>query len=129
MYNPYQANIEKLKNQRREIDNLINNYQNAPQQQPMNVFNVGNTSQIEFEARIINEKEKPDEILIQRKTMFFEPKNGKLYIKELNGDIQSYDVILPKTEEQLRIEELERQNKELLEKLKDKDNNKEKRSK
>lgn len=119
MYNPYSLNVERLRNQKQEIDNLLNNYQNMAQQQPMNVFNVGNTPQIEFEARIIGEKDKPDEILIQRKTMFFEPKNGKLYIKELNGELKSYDVILPKTEEQLRIEELEKQNKELLEKLKE----------
>lgn len=119
MYNPYNLNVERLRNQKQEIDNLLNNYQNISQQQPMNVFNVGNTPQIEFEARIIGEKDKPDEILIQRKTMFFEPKNGKLYIKELNGELKSYDVILPKTEEQLRIEELEKQNKELLEKLKE----------
>ena len=63
---------------------------------------------MEFEARILNENENPNEILVQRKTMFFEPKKGKLYIKELNGDIKEYDVILPKTKEQLKIEELER---------------------
>ena len=109
-YNP-QLNIERLKKQRDEIDNLIKSYQSIPQQ-PMNVFNVGNTSQVEFEARFLNENENPNEILIQRKTMFFSPKNGKLYIKEINGDITSYDVILPKDEKDLKIEELERKLKE-----------------
>lgn len=109
-YNP-QLNIERLKKQRDEIDNLIKSYQSIPQQ-PMNVFNVGNTPQIEFEARFLNENENPNEILVQRKTMFFSPKNGKLYIKEINGDITSYDVILPKDEKDLKIEELERKLKE-----------------
>ena len=54
--------------------------QNMPHQQPMNVFNVGNTSQIEFEARILNENEKPDEIPIQRRTMFHIHENHSCYL-------------------------------------------------
>lgn len=119
--NPYSNPMERIDNQIKELQNLKKSYQTMPQQ-PMNVFNVGgNAPQIDFEARILNENEKPDEILVSRKTMFFEPKNGKLYIKELNGEIKSYDVILPKTPEQLKIEELEKQNKELLSKLEEKE--------
>ena len=70
------------------------------------------TSQVDFEARILNENEKPDEILIQRKTAFIDFKNGVLSIKELNGEIKSYKIELPKTPEQLKIEELERKLKE-----------------
>lgn len=123
-FNPYGNPIERIDNQIKELNNLKNTYQNIPHQQPMNVFNVGNASQIDFEARILNENEKPDEIPIQRRTMFFDPKNGVLSIKELNGEIVNYDVILPKTPEQLKIEELEKQNKELLSKLEEKENNK-----
>lgn len=108
MYNPYGNPIDRIDNQIKELENLRKNYQNMPQQQPIqNIINA-NGSQMEFEARILNENENPNEILVQRKTMFFEPKKGKLYIKELNGDIKEYDVVLPKTEEQLKIEELER---------------------
>ncbi len=108
MYNPYGNPIDRIDNQIKELENLRKNYQNMPQQQPIqNIINT-NGSQMEFEARILNENENPNEILVQRKTMFFEPKKGKLYIKELNGDIKEYDVVLPKTEEQLKIEELER---------------------
>lgn len=107
-YNPYGNPIDRIDNQIKELENLRKNYQNMPQQQPIqNIINT-NGSQMEFEARILNENENPNEILVQRKTMFFEPKKGKLYIKELNGDIKEYDVVLPKTEEQLKIEELER---------------------
>lgn len=108
MYNPYGNPIDRIDNQIKELENLRKNYQNMPQQQPIqNIINA-NGSQMEFEARFLNENENPNEILVQRKTMFFEPKKGKLYIKELNGDIKEYDVVLPKTEEQLKIEELER---------------------
>ena len=108
MYNPYGNPIDRIDNQIKELENLRKNYQNMPQHQPIqNIINT-NGSQIDFEARILNENENPNEILVQRKTMFFEPKKGKLYIKELNGDIKEYDVVLPKTEEQLKIEELER---------------------
>lgn len=108
VYNPYGNPVDRIDNQIKELENLRKNYQNMPQQQPIqNIINT-NGSQMEFEARILNENENPNEILVQRKTMFFEPKKGKLYIKELNGDIKEYDVVLPKTEEQLKIEELER---------------------
>ena len=108
MYNPYGNPIDRIDNQIKELENLRKNYQNMPQQQPIqNIINT-NGSQMEFEARILNENENRNEILVQRKTMFFEPKKGKLYIKELNGDIKEYNVILPKTKEQLKIEELER---------------------
>ena len=108
VYNPYGNPVDRIDNQIKELENLRKNYQNMPQQQPIqNIINT-NGPQMEFEARILNENENPNEILVQRKTMFFEPKKGKLYIKELNGDIKEYDVVLPKTEEQLKIEELER---------------------
>lgn len=119
--NPYSNPMERIDNQIKELQNLKKSYQTMPQQ-PMNVFNVGgNAPQIDFEARILNENEKPDEILVSRKTAFIDLKNGKLYIKELNGEIKSYDVILPKTPEQLKIEELEKQNKELQSKLEEKE--------
>lgn len=112
-YNPYGNPIDRIDNQIKELENLRKNYQNMPQQQPIqNIINT-NGSQMEFEARILNENENPNEILVQRKTMFFEPKKGKLYIKELNGDIKEYDVVLPLDEKDLKIQELERRLNEL----------------
>ncbi len=113
VYNPYGNPIDRIDNQIKELENLRKNYQNMPQQQPIqNIINT-NGSQMEFEARILNENENPNEILVQRKTMFFEPKKGKLYIKELNGDIKEYDVVLPLDEKDLKIQELERRLNEL----------------
>lgn len=112
-YNPYSNPMDRIDNQIKELQNLKKSYQNIPQQ-PMNVFNVGgNTPQIDFEARILNENERVDEILVQRRTMFFDPFKGKLSIKELNGDIKEYDVILPKTKEQIENDTLKNRIKEL----------------
>lgn len=122
-YNAFNNPIDRIDNQMKELENLKRNYQNSQTQPIQNIINT-NSSQVDFEARILNENEKPDEILIQRKTAFIDLKNGALSIKELNGEIKSYKIELPKTPEQLKIEELEKQNKELLSKLEEKENNK-----
>lgn len=119
-YNNFSNPIDRIDNQMKELENLKRNYQNSQTQPIQNIINT-NGSQIDFEARILNENEKPDEILIQRKTVFIDLKNGVLSIKELNGEIKSYKIELPKTPEQLKIEELEKQNKELLSKLEEKE--------
>ena len=125
MYNPYFYGnpIDKIDNQMRELENLKKTYQQG-QQQPMNVFNVGNTPQIDFEAKIIDKNTKPDEIPVQRKTAFICLENALLSIKDINGNIDEYKIEIPKTQEQLRIEELEKQNKELLRRLDEKENRK-----
>lgn len=111
-YNPYANPMDRIDNQIKELENLKKGYQNMSQQPTQNIFNVGNAPQTDFEAVILNENQNPNEILVKRKTMFFEPKKGKLSIKEVNGDIISYDVVMPKTSEQLKIEELERKIKD-----------------
>lgn len=107
--NPFmsqQSNIDKIDMQIRELERLKQGY--AQTQQPIqNIINT-NGSNIEFEARFLNENEKVEEILVQRKTCFISPQNGFIKIKELNGNITTYDLVIPKTPEQLKIEELER---------------------
>lgn len=113
MYNPYGNPIDRIDSQIKELQNLKKSYQNIPQQQPIqNIINT-NGSQVEFEARILNENEKPSEILVSRRTAFIDLKNGVLSIKELNGDIKEYKIELPKDEKDLKIEELERRLNEL----------------
>ena len=91
-----------------ELQKLKNSYA----QQPINIFNNNNTSQNDFKAQYLNENEKVDEIFVQCKTAFIDLKNGVLSIKETNGDITTYEIILPKDEKDLKIEELERKLKE-----------------
>lgn len=115
----YQNNymLDKLTRQKEEIDNLIKNYQT-----PMNVFNVGST-QIDFEARIISE-ENPKEIIVQRKTAFISFDKAMLTIKELNGDTKEYQIVIPKTKEQLENEELKEKIHNLEEQLKERNKTK-----
>lgn len=93
-----------------DIDRRIEDLQNLKRNYQQPITNIINTTpnQSEFEARYIGENENVNEIFIQKKTAFISLKNGKLYIKEINGDIATYDLIIPKTPEQLKIEELER---------------------
>lgn len=119
-YNAYSNPIDRIDNQMKELENLKRNYQNSQARPIQNIINT-NGSQIDFEARILSENEKPDEIPVQRKTAFIDLKNGVLSIKDVNGKIEEYKIEIPKTPEQLKIEELERQNKELLSKLEEKE--------
>lgn len=108
--------LDKLTRQKEEIENLMKAYQNP--QTPMNVFNVGNTPQVDFEARIIGKDEKPSEIMVQRKTAFICLENALLTIKEINGDITEYQIIIPKTPQEIENEELKTKIKELEEQIK-----------
>ena len=107
--------LDNLTRQREKIDDMIRNYQ---QPTPMNVFNVGN-NQVDFEARLIGKDEKPGEIMVQRKTAFISLDNATLTIKEVNGDIKEYEIVIPKTPEQIENEELKKKVKELEEQLKE----------
>ena len=110
--------LDKLSRQKEEIENLMRAYQ-----QPTNIFNVGG-SQTDFEARFLTKDENPKEIIVQRKTAFISLENALLSIKEINGDIKEYQIILPKTPEQIENEELKEKIKELEEQLKGKDEEK-----
>ena len=107
-------NYEKLVRYKEEIENMMRNYQ-----QPTNIFNVGN--QVDFEARFIGKDDKPSEIMVQRKTAFISLENALLSIKDINGDIKEYQIVIPKTPEQVENEELKAKIKELEEKLEGKE--------
>ena len=73
-----------------------------------------------FDARIISDLENPKDIMIQRKTAFICFEKHLLTIKELNGDIKEYEIVIPKTPEQIENEELKKRIEELEEKLREK---------
>lgn len=102
--------VDNLLRQREKIDDMLKNCQ-----QPMNVFNVG--TQVDFEARMISKQDNPKDIIVQRKTAFICLENALLTIKEINGDMKEYEIVLPKTPEQIENEELKNKIKELEEKL------------
>ena len=116
--------VDNLMRQREKIDDMLKNYQMPNQQMPMNVFNVGNAPTIDFEARMVTKDDNPKEILVQRKTAFICLENALLTIKEVNGDIKEYQIILPKTKEQIENDELKKRIKDLEEQLKERNRNK-----
>ena len=105
--------VDNLLRQREKIDDMLKSYQ-----QPMNVFNVG--TQIDFEARMITKDENPNDIIVTHKTAFICLDNALLSIKEINGDIKEYEIILPKTPEQIENEELRERIAELEKEIKEK---------
>lgn len=106
--------LRNIDRQIEDLQSIRNNFIQSQRQQPItNIINTQMPQNSGFDARILNENENPSEILINNKTMFFDPFKGKLTIKEINGDFKEYDVVLPKTKEQLQIEELMLKNQEL----------------
>ena len=111
-YNPYnnQPMINQLMRYKDNIDSMINQMNTpAPVQ---NIINT--TTGTEFEARILNEDEEVENILINKRTMFLDKNNKKLVIKEVDGKIsEEYEIVIPLDEKDKKILELENRLKEM----------------
>ena len=118
---PYGNNmINQLYRQKDNIENMIAQYANP---QPAPVQNIINTSAStnDTEIKYLSKNDDVNNIIIMKKTVFIDEYNSKIMIKELDGTIsKSYDIIVPKDEKDLKIEELENKVKELEEKINDK---------
>lgn len=112
MYNfNNQGMINQLMRQKDSIDNLINQYSQPPVQ---NIINTGT----DFEARILKEGEQVENILINKRTMFLDESNKKLYVKEVDGSIsKEYEIIIPLDEKDKKILDLETKLKEMENKI------------
>lgn len=94
--NPYFNNFRE--NQQQPIQNIINT------QIPLNNL---------FMAQFLKENEKAEEMFVNHKTAFIDLFKKELKIKDIDGTITIYGLILPKDEKDEKIEELEKQIKEL----------------
>lgn len=115
-YNPNQTYyMQDLQNMRDKIDRQMTQMQNQPQPvQPIqNFINTNQPFNLEFEARFLKEGENVQDIIVNRKTAFIDLINDKLSIKELNGEIKQYEILKPKDEKDIRIEQLERKIREM----------------
>ena len=80
------------------------------------VTNIINTqpNTNELEAKFINNNENVEDIIVSRRTLFIDENNQQICIKEINGDIsKKYQIIVPKDEKDIKIENLENKIKEL----------------
>lgn len=115
-FNPYSMNVDRLKKQREELDNLIHNYQ----QQPINNFiNTQTPPKNTLELRVLNETEEVDNLYVGNDTLFVG--QNKAILKRVNGELEKYDIkkIYPVDEKEEKIKQLE----EEIEKLKGMINN------
>lgn len=109
MYNPVE--LSRIDRQIEDLQRLKANYQNMPQ--PINniITTPTTNNQPIFEAKFTTEN--PSDIYVQNKTAFIDLKNGKLSIKETDGELKEYFIVLPKDEKDLKIESLERKLREM----------------
>jgi len=115
MYNYNNNMMNQLYRQRDNIDNMINQY-SANQPPVQNIINTSNSSDID--VRFLNPNDDVANILITKRTLFIDENKAEIKLKELNGEIsKSYQIIIPKDEKDLKIEELENKLKELEEKI------------
>ncbi len=107
MYN--QNMVNQLMRYRENIDGMLNQMNTPP------VQNIINTIPgTEFEARILKEDEKAENIYINKRTMFLDKYNKKVLIKEIDGTIsEEYDIVIPLDEKDKKILELENRIKEM----------------
>ena len=118
MYNNY--NNQLMNQLYRQRENIITQYsQPQPQAPVQNIINTTpSNNQVEIEGKILKPKEDVSNILVNNRTIFIDESNAKVYIKEVDGTLsKTYDIIIPKDEKDLKIEELEKKLKELEEKV------------
>lgn len=106
--------INQLYRQRDNIENMIAQYSNAQMQPPVqNIINTSNSNS-DYDVKFLSKDDNISNIIISKKTLFIDEFNNKISIKEIDGTIsKTYDIIIPKDEKDLKIEELENKLKEL----------------
>ena len=108
-YNYNQTNMmNQLYRQKDNIENMIAQYANMSSQPPVqNIINTSNSSS-DTDVRFLKPEDDISNIIITKRTLFIDEPKNKISIKELDGSIsKSYDIIVPKDEKDLKIEELE----------------------
>jgi len=109
--------MNQLYRQKENIENMINQY-TAPQAPVQNIINTSGNSDIDL--KILKNNEDISNILVTKKTIFIDENNCKIAIKETDGTLSKvYDIIIPKDEKDIRIEELENKVRELEERVND----------
>ena len=122
---PYNYNniamMNQLYRQKENIENMINQYsQNVAQPPVQNIINTTGTTS-EIDVKFLKNNEDISNVIISKKTLFIDENNAKISIKETDGTISKvYDIIIPKDEKDLKIEELEKKLRELEERVNDK---------
>ena len=115
--------MNQLYRQKENIENMINQYTQglgiSAQPPVQNIINTLGTS--DTDVRYVKPGEDISNIIVSKKTLFIDENNSKISMKEIDGTIsKTYNIIVPKDEKDIKIEELEKKLKELEERLDDK---------
>ena len=87
---------------------MYNNPYLTREQQPIqNIFTSQMPNQNLFMAKYLKEGETPQETFVNTKTALISLSKKELYIKELDGNITTYGIILPVDEKDAKIQALE----------------------
>lgn len=108
MYNPIE--LQRIDRQIEDLQRMKAAYQNMQPTPINNIINTTNNQPI-FEAKFTNEN--PSDVFVQNKTAFIDLKNGILTIKETDGEMKEYGIVLPKDEKDIKIESLEMKIREM----------------
>jgi len=107
--------MNQLYRQKDNIENMIAQYSQGfmnPQAPVQNIINTSSSSDIDI--RFLTKDDDISNIIVTKKTLFIDEPKAKISIKEIDGSIsKSYDIIIPKDEKDLKIEELEKKLQEL----------------
>lgn len=87
--------------------------ENQPQQPIQNIINTQAPLNNLFMAQFLKKDEKAEEMFVNHKTAFIDLFKKELKIKDIDGTITTYGLILPKDEKDEKIEALEKQIQEL----------------
>ena len=107
--------LENWKRQRDRIDEMIQSYQNIPQNPINNFINTQVPNKDMIEWRILNENEEVDNLYVQNKTLFIN--DNLMVLKGVDGKLEKWEIkkIFPIDKKDERINELEEEIRKLKE--------------
>lgn len=91
----------------------FNNFRESQQQPIQNIINTQMPMNNVFMAQFLKKDEKVEEMFVNHKTAFIDLFNEQLKIKDIDGTITTYGIIMPKDDKDIKIESLEREIMEL----------------
>ena len=111
--------LDSLTRQKERIDEMIRNYQNMPQQTPVNNFITAAQPQTPqkdmVEWRVLNENEEVDNLYVGNKTLFIG--DNLMILKGVEGSLQKWEIrkVYPIDKKDQKINDLEEEIRKLKE--------------
>ena len=107
MYGNNQFMLNSLNREKQKIEDMIQNYQNQPQNPINNYINTQIPNKDLIEWRILNENEEVDNLYVQNKTLFIN--DNLMVLKGVDGKLEKWEIkkIWPIDKKDEKINQLE----------------------